>query len=311
MLTLQLLLLAGGVSVDLPDEAEATGAMIMLGDIATLTGDDPEALKAVSDVELGYMPAPGFDRTLLRWKLEKAVALLAPDVEVEWTGESACRVYPAVEMILATDLFETAHKAVRGLFNGEEVTIKATGITSDISVPRGAVAAVLRADLTHDKRRPGTWSVPVRVLVDGTTYRTEWIGLNVELYQELPVLLKPAPKGAKLTAAMFAVRRVRVEETYSQPLALSLLTDAVAVRAMPAGHVVTERDVERPLAVNANAPVWIEVVHGHIRASVLGSALQSGRIGDLVTVRIEATNKEIQATVTGRDQVTRKLKRAR
>ncbi len=311
MLTLQLLLLAGGVSVELPAEAEATGATIMLGEIATLTGDDPEALKVVSNIELGYMPAPGYSRTLHRWKLERAVTLLAPDIEVKWTGESACRVEPVVEMIRATDLFETAHKAVRGLFNGEEVTIKATGIISDISVPRGAVAAVLRADLTHNKQRPGTWSVPVRVLVDGTPYHTAWIGLNVELYQELPVLLEPAPKGTKLTTTMFAVRRVRVEETNSQPLALSLLSDAVAVRAMPAGHVVTERDVERPLAVNANAPVWIEIVTPLIRAKIEGRALQSGRIGDLVTVRIEATGKEIQATVTGREQVTRELKRAR
>ncbi len=311
MLTLQLLLLAGGVSVDLPAEAEATGATIMLGEIATLTGDDPEALKVVSNIELGYMPAPGYSRTLHRWKLERAVTLLAPDIEVKWTGESACRVEPVVEMIRATDLFETAHKAVRGLFNGEEVTIKATGIISDISVPRGAVAAVLRADLTHNKQRPGTWSVPVRVLVDGTPYHTAWIGLNVELYQELPVLLEPAPKGTKLTTTMFAVRRVRVEETNSQPLALSLLSDAVAVRAMPAGHVVTERDVERPLAVNANAPVSIEIVTDYITVSSKGRALQSGRIGDLVTVRIEATGKEIQATVTGREQVTRELKRAR
>ena len=311
MLTLQLLLLAGGVSVDLPTKAEATGTMITLGEIAQVTGDDPESIKAVSEVELGYMPAPGYSRTLQRWKIEQAIALTSPDVELKWTGESACRVYPAVEMIRATDLYEAARAAVRGLFNGGEVTIKATGIISDVSVPRGAVAAVLRADLMHNKQRPGNWSVPVRVLVDGAPYHTAWIGLDVELYQELPVLLEPAPKGTKLTATMFAVRRVRVTATGSQPLALSLLSDAVAVRAMPAGHVVTERDVERPLAVNANAPVWIEVVHGHIRASVLGSALQSGRIGDLVTVRIEATKKEIQATVTGRDQVTRELKRAR
>ena len=100
-------------------------------------------------------------------------------------------------------------------------------------------------------------------------------------------------------------------ETTSQPLALSLLADAVAVRAISAGHVVTERDVERPLAVTAGSPVWIEIVHGHIRASVLGSALQSGRIGDIVSVRIDTTGKEIKATVSGREQVTRELKRAR
>lgn len=311
MLTLQLLILAGGVSVELPTEAEATGTMITLGEIAEVTSADPAALAAVNGVELGYMPAPGYSRTLQRWKIERAVTLAAPDVEVTWAGEKACRVYPAVEMIRATDLYETARVAVAGLFEGEEVTIKASGTINDVSVPRGAVKAELRADLTHDKRRPGNWSVPVRVLVDGTPYHTAWIGLDVELYQELPVLLESAPKGTKLNSAMFALRRVRVADTSAQPLALSLLSDAVAVRAIPAGHVVTERDVERPLAVNANAPVWIEIVHGHIRASVLGSALQSGRIGDLVTVRVEATGKEIQATVTGRDQVTRELNKAR
>ena len=125
------------------------------------------------------------------------------------------------------------------------------------------------------------------------------------------MLLKDAPKGTVLTPNMFIVRRVRVPETTSQPLALRLLADATVVRAISAGHVVTERDVERPLAVNAGASVWIEVIHGHIRASVLGSALGSGHIGDLVMVRIEATGKEIQATITGREQVTRELKKAR
>ena len=82
MLTLQLLILAGGVSVELPTEAEATGTMITLGEIAEVTSADPAALAAVNGVELGYMPAPGYSRTLQRWKIERAVALAAPDVEV-------------------------------------------------------------------------------------------------------------------------------------------------------------------------------------------------------------------------------------
>ena len=44
------------------------------------------------------MPAPGYSRTLHRWKLEQAVKRTAPDVEVKWTGEKACRVYPAVDV---------------------------------------------------------------------------------------------------------------------------------------------------------------------------------------------------------------------
>lgn len=313
MISLQLLLLVGGVTVDLPSEAEATGTRITLGEIAKVTAADTDAatLEAVRAVELGYMPAPGHSRILMRWKLERAVAVMVPDAEVHWGGEAKCRVFPAVEMIAATDLYESARTAVRGLFQANEITIQATGMIDDVGVPRGKEAAVLRADLVSHQPRPGAWSVPVRVLVDGEPYRTIWIGLNVELYQELPVLLKDAPKGTQLNSKMFSIRRVRVTDHTAQPLALAMLTNAIAVRAISAGHVVTERDVERPLAVTAGAPVWIEIVHGHIRASILGSALQSGRMGDLITVRIDSTGKELQATVTGREQVTRELKRAR
>jgi len=311
MLALQLLLLTSGVSIELPSKAEASGMKITLGEIAQIVSDDAEALELISAVELGYMPAPGYSRMLHRWKLEQAVSIAAPNIEVKWTGEAACRVSPVVEMVNATSLYETARAAVAGLFGSKEIILKATGMIDDVSVPRGTAPAVLRADLVSHKLRPGAWSVPVRILVDNEPYRTIWVGLDVELYQELPVLLEDAPKGTQLAPAMFTVRRVRVTDTTSQPLALRLLADAVAVRAMPAGHVVTERDVERPLAVTAGKPVWIEVIHGHVRASVLGSALQSGRIGDLITVRIDTTGKELQATITGREQVTRELKRAR
>jgi len=311
MLALQLLLLSGGVSVELPAEAEAPGTMITLGEIAQITSDDAKALEAISGVELGYMPAPGHDRMLHQWKIEQAVSIMAPDIEVNWTGAATCRVSPIVEMIRATALYETACVSVRGLFEGEEINIKATGVIDDVGVPRGAALAVLRADSTSRQRGPGAWSVPVRILVDGEPYQTIWIGLDVELYQELPVLLEAAPKGTHLSSSMFAVRRVRVTDTTSPPLALGLLTDSVTVRAMPAGHVVTERDVERPLAVTAGGPVTIEIVNGRVHAFAYGNALQSGRIGDLVTVRIEKSGREIQATVTGREQVTRELKRSR
>jgi flagella basal body P-ring formation protein FlgA len=311
MIALQLLLLTVGVTVELPAEAEAMGTTITLGEIATISADDPKILETLNSIELGYMPAPGYSRTLQRWKVEQAVAIKLPNVEVKWTGEVACRIAPAVEMVAGTTLYETARTAVGGLFEGKEVTIQATGTIDDVSVPRGVAGAVLRADLLSNAARPGAWSVPVRVLVDGEPYRTVWIGLNVEIFAQLPVLIEAAPKGTQLSASMFVVRRVRLTEAASQPLALALLSDSVAVRAMPAGHVVTERDVKRPLAVSAGGEVWIQIVHGHIRASILGSAIQGGRIGDVITVQIESTKKEIKATVTGRDQVTRELKKAK
>lgn len=310
MIALQLLLLTTGVSIELPAEAEAMGTKITLGEIATITAADPKTAESLSSIELGYMPAPGYSRTLQRWKVEQAVAISLPNLKVTWAGEPACRVAPAVEMVSATDLYETARTAVGELFEGKEVTIEATGTIDDASVPRGANAAVLRADMLSNAARPGAWSVPVRILVDNEPYRTVWIGLKVEVFAELPVLLKAAPKGTQLSASMFALRKVRLTEASSQPLAINLLSNSVAVRAMPAGHVVTERDVERPLAVSSGGQVWIQIVHGHIRASVLGTAMQSGRIGDVITVQIESTGKEIKATVTGREQVTRELKKA-
>ena len=84
MLTLQLLLLAGGVSIELPMEAEATGTTITLGEIAIISSDDPEALAAINDVDLGYMPAPM--PTIRQVHVDAYRALVALGVKYECRG---------------------------------------------------------------------------------------------------------------------------------------------------------------------------------------------------------------------------------
>ena len=64
MIALQLLLLTTGVSIELPAEAVAMGTKITLGEIATITAADPKTAESLSSIELGYMPAPGYSRTL-------------------------------------------------------------------------------------------------------------------------------------------------------------------------------------------------------------------------------------------------------
>ena len=58
----------GGVKVNLPAQAEVTGAEFALGDVARVEGDDEAAAQRLRSLHLGYAPAPGYSRRSLTSK---------------------------------------------------------------------------------------------------------------------------------------------------------------------------------------------------------------------------------------------------
>ena len=86
-------LLLAGVTVSLPMEADVHGTEILLGDVATISGEDAAEVSAVEGLSLGYAPAPGYSRLLQRHRLEQLVDRKLPDVVIAFRGEPACRVH--------------------------------------------------------------------------------------------------------------------------------------------------------------------------------------------------------------------------
>ena len=170
-------------------------------------------------------------------------------------------------------------------------------------MPRGESPLEIEVDLADEPAHAGRWSVPVRLVVDGTPYRTIWAAFEVELYERLPVLLADVPAGAELTPQTFGYRRVKLTGPTGRVVTPEMLEGARAARALPAGAVLTERDVRRAYAVRRGAAVDLEVRRGSITARVRAIAASDGYLGDRIPVTVESSGKTLRARVVARDVV--------
>lgn len=74
-------------------------------------------------------------------------------------------------------------------------------------------------------------------------------------------------------------------------------------RKIIAGKIISPKMVESPQLVQRNEEVIIEATFGAMTARMKGIALESGAKGNTIRVRNLSSNKEIFATVTGKQRV--------
>lgn len=291
------------VTLTLPVEAHVSGTELTVGALGLVESTDPALRERVSQLELGYAPAPGYSRLLLAWRLEQMVESRVPGVDLVVVGEAACRVWPVVQTIPSTDILDAALQELRLLAGVEDATFEPNGYVSPVQVPAGHAGVELRTRLTVDHLTSGVLAVPVRVLVDGTPYRTVWTSWTAEVWEDRPVLRQPVQAGQRLTPDLFTTTRVRRERPQTSGLAGELLAGSVAARDLAPGAVVGDLDVHRPMVLERGDSVFIQVRKGLVVARRQGLAMQAGAMGDRVRVQLEDSKHELTGRVVGRDLV--------
>ena len=294
----------GTVTVDLPAQAEVGGVEFTLADIATVGGSDTAAAQRVGSLHLGYTPAPGYSRLLEAGALVREMRASFPGVELSITGASACRIVCRVQRIEGVAVGALAKAELSTLFRGRDVELTMHGRLQDVSVPQGTAPARMQARLRELAPRPGSWSVPVEILVDGSVARTIWTSWTVDEWQERDVLVRDVPRGGTLTPEDIQRRRVLVKQhDTGRPIEKAALRGATARRDLHSGEIVHLSDVEREVVIRRGDMVHVEVKKGAITARGAGVAQEDGRIGDSVRVVMSSTQAEVVATAAGRERV--------
>ena len=153
--------------------------------------------------------------------------------------------------------------------------------------------------------------MPVQVWIDGALYQTIWTSFQVDVYEALPVLVRDLRRGEWLAPNAVEMRRVRTTNALAgAPLASEAIAGALALRDMPAGTVLTDRDVQRARLVRQGDTVQLQVKKGAITARSTAIAKQDGAIGDRIRVTTNDRNLEITAVIVGRELVEVDLSRA-
>ena len=201
--------------------------------------------------------------------------------------------------VRGTDIQSIAYSAVekalaeRGETRRHEIFFTQT--PQDVRLPEGTVdvKTELPAQISYISLTP----VRVFLLVNGRIYRTLNFTANVRVYDNVLVANRDLRIEIPVSAADFRTAEVAIDGRNEFVKDIAEINGLVPHRMIRAGSPVTKTYFQQPVAVNTGQRVTIIVNYNGIRATARGIVMTRGRIGALVKVKNEASEKILTAKV--------------
>ena len=165
----------------------------------------------------------------------------------------------------------------------------------DIKLPEGVVdvKATLPAAVSYISLTP----VRATIFVNGRAYRTVNFTASVKVYDLVLVANHDLRIEVPVTAEDFHTAEVAVDGRNEFVKDAKEIVGLVPHRFIRGGSPVTKGYFQQPVAVNSGQRVTIILNYRGIRATAQGIVMTRGRIGSLVKVKNEASEKILTAKV--------------
>ena len=170
-----------------------------------------------------------------------------------------------------------------------------TQTPQDVRLPEGTVD--VKTELPSAISYISLTPVRVFLLVNGRIYRTINLTANVKVYDKVLVANRDLRIEIPVTAADFHTAEVAIDGRNEFVKDIAEINGLVPHRMIRAGSPVTKTYFQQPVAVNTGQRVTIIVSYHGIRATARGIVMTRGRIGALVKVKNEASEKILTAKV--------------
>lgn len=287
------------VSIQLHKQASVSGATFTLGEVARITGPSQSIVSRVNAIGMGRSPYPGQSVSVsadeVRFRLR--VAKVDPS-HVSFREPFRAQIVRASQTVDPDRLAEAAKDAVEKAWQGtERVECEVMRRPQEAQVSQGALEL---APQLSSSPRAGLFSVPVDIRVSGQKERSVSVSVNVKVFQPVVVTVKALARGQTIDPADLTIEERDLGGANGGTLAdVALAAGQRTTRAVVAGAVLRQADIEVTPLVHRNGPVVITAVAGRVSIRSNGLALEEGQLGQLVKVRPDHSKESISAKVTG------------
>jgi len=165
----------------------------------------------------------------------------------------------------------------------------------DIKLPEGVVD--VKAALPTQISYTGLTPVRASIFVNGRLHRTVSFTANVRVYDAVIVANHDLRIEVPVTAEDFHVAEVAIDGRNEYVKDVSEVAGLVPHRFIRGGSPVTKGYFQQPIAVNSGQRVNIIIRYNGIQAMARGIVMTRGRIGALVKVKNETSEKILTAKV--------------
>ena len=294
---------AEGLTIIMPPQVSIEGAMMTLGQVADISGDDELLVEKLRQFKLGSAPVPGSSVVLTKELLVMRLASLGSAVSgIVWQMPETVTVTTRFQTIKGQVLLDKAigaaeERAGRSISSGE-ISIAPTGIgnVQDVVIPVGNIE--ITSDVPYGIHYNTPTTITVIVSVNGKVVHKINLRLDVKLYQQVVVSASSISLGEILTAD-----KLRYERMDTGRMGSGYFTDVSKVlglmtrRALTPGMVVTEAMVNKPSLIKRGNIVTIIARMGGMEVTGSGQAMQDGSEGQLIRVQNISSTKIVSAKV--------------
>ncbi len=297
LLLLPLLSAAAELMVTLPEQATVASTQIVLGEIASVQGDE-EIVARLNAIVLAPAPIPGqrFSLTpgMVRVKLRQFG--IAPD-DVMLTCPDAVEITRKSLTVTGASLVEAAKTwlaANLASATGEELSLVALTHPADLQTVHGPLAITCSAGAGIGALR----SVQVVATVNEMDVWRGSISFRLRRYAEVLVVKRPLAARQAITASCVARERREIPSGSDLPLTdPSALTRARTTHALRVGDILTAAMLEMIPVVERNQAVTVLARCGSMIIRLRAVACENGGVGEVIILRNPESRREFSARV--------------
>lgn len=288
---------ADSLRLYLPRKVEVTADALRVGTVAIVRGPAELVAKAEA-VPLGRLTEPAqtlvIDRTTIVSRL--TAEGIAPAGGVEFTGADEVAVAREATSLDAATLEAAAERALNSRHPaGPDANWVVVEAPEAVALPRGIKPKV---QIAMPRRVSGSVvRIEMRVRGGETLYGRTHVVFRKQFTVRKAVARRALDEGTTLTRENVEIRHatsLTPQKSFQPPYGLLLTRDVTAGETIAPSMTRHEKP---PLLVRRRQKVWMKVVSGSLKVSVLGEATEDGRVGETITLKNVASGKVVAATV--------------
>lgn len=275
--------------IDISSYSHVSGGVVLLGDIAKISGDDTALIDALRRVRICEAPKEGEAREIGLEEIRDAL------------GKSGLALDGVLFRIPKRIVVGVAPKGSLDRVLGDYLSARfGSGVTwkvvSTPSLPPDARFSVIHPDVV---RRESFYIIPLAYYRDdGSVGRAE-LAVRVMVRRSVVVAMRNLGWHEVITEGDVALVESEVDPLSFACTSLSQVLGKRLKKPVKKGDVIIPAYLESKPVVKRGAPVIIVAKVGEVEIKAQGKACESGGVGDQIEVLNVSTGRRIRALVVG------------
>lgn len=291
------------IKIDLKEKVTLPEKQIVLGDIASVSCNNPFLLEKIGNVPLGNTPWPGnirkIERDILTVRLmDEGIDLNSNEIIYGGTPFSLVAVESTI--LRGDEILRVAKEyCLSNLSRSEdEANVESDRPVQDKLLPANAEDIRLEVMQVETNKDRGSIQLVVRIFINDKLYLKVPVFFHVRIYETIVTSSKKIDRNDTLTLDNLMMSKMETTKFYRTMF--SKVEDLIgkrALRSIPPNTPITPEIVDNSPAIKKGDIIRVFVHSGNLHVITKGVAKEDGCIGKIIKVKNIDSNKELYGVV--------------